>query len=138
MASDPGAEVASEEFTVANLRRVRELVERAADAVGLSAGDANGLLTAVNEIAANAIMHGGGKGHIVVEAGADGVRVEIRDAGPGLPPDRMTDDGPRIDERPRADAEGGRGLWLARMLCPDVTFHSSTDGLVVRLFMPSA
>ncbi len=132
MDDDPQVATVSLEFTVDDLRRVRDLVERAAMATGLTGAETDNLVIAVNEIAANAIVYAGGSGVITVGQGTRGLLVEIADTGPGLPPSPAVAD----EERPSADAVGGRGLWLARKLCPDLTLSSSPAGLTVRMFMP--
>jgi anti-sigma regulatory factor (Ser/Thr protein kinase) len=130
MDHDQPAQAVSEEFAVADLHRVRDLVERAAASVGLAEHVTNNLVIAVNEIAVNAILYAGGKGRVMVDPEPAGLRVEIADYGPGLTEKNVT------DERPDAEALGGRGLWLARQLCPDMTLSSSPEGLTVRMFAP--
>jgi anti-sigma regulatory factor (Ser/Thr protein kinase) len=130
MASDRNQRSVIEQFTAADLGRVRGLVERAARLVGLSRTRSDNLVAAVNEVAINAILHAGATGSVTVEQSADGVSVEIRDHGPGLPSDLSTD-------RPPPDALGGRGLWLARRLCHHLNIASSPWGVTVRMFMPA-
>jgi anti-sigma regulatory factor (Ser/Thr protein kinase) len=116
----------SEEFTINDLRRVRTLVARAAQWIGLTVKALDDLVVAVNEIAINALLYAGGRARITVAACPDGMSVEISDSGPGLP------SGLR-EERPPTDALGGRGLWLARRLCPQMTISSSPRGVTVRM-----
>jgi len=120
----------TEEFTVGDLRRVRGLVEEASAAVGLPASITVDLVVAVNEILINAVLHAGGGGSVTVQSSSDGVLVEVRDAGPGVPADVPT-------ERPGPRVEGGRGLWMARNLCRHLTITNSPKGATVRLFMPA-
>jgi len=56
----------------------------------------------VSELETNALVHGHGDLRLSVRPVADGVRVEVRDDGRGMPAPRETD----------LDAEGGRGLAL--------------------------
>jgi anti-sigma regulatory factor (Ser/Thr protein kinase) len=126
-AADAVSEV-SETFTLADLHRVRVLVARTAQPVGLSVAAINNLVAAVNEIAINAIMHAGGHGHLSIRAVAHGIEVQISDSGPGLP------DAPNV-ARPDNRAIGGRGLWLARRMCPTISFLSSPHGLTVQLIV---
>ncbi len=126
MDDDRTAEAVSEEFTVADLHRIRVLVTRAAELVGLAVTAIDNLVMAVNEIAVNVIVHGGGHGHVRINAFSRGITVEITDAGPGLPAEPN-------NVRPEVGATGGRGLWLARRMCPTITFISTRQGLTVRL-----
>jgi anti-sigma regulatory factor (Ser/Thr protein kinase) len=115
-------------FTMAELPTVRELIKKAAHEGGLSAARTADLVLVVNELAANAILHAGGGGSVVVEQVPGGVAVVVRDQGPGLPADIAT-------ELPDPDVIGGRGLWLVRRLCQQITFASSPAGSSVSLVM---
>jgi anti-sigma regulatory factor (Ser/Thr protein kinase) len=117
------------DFTKHDLARVRDLVHLEASRAGLSRAEADNLVVAVNEIAVNAVVYAGGGGSLQVERVPDGLVVEIRDGGPGLPHGLA-------DERPPADAIGGRGLWMARRLCGRLSISSDRRGVVVRMFMP--
>ena len=116
-----------ENFTATELARVRDLVGQVGVRAGLSASRTGDLVLAVNEVAANAIIHAGGVGWLTVEQTADGVMVEVRDRGTGLPH-------PVAMELPAPQLSGGRGLWLARTLCDQLTFSADPDGHCVRLF----
>jgi anti-sigma regulatory factor (Ser/Thr protein kinase) len=127
MARRDGSMLEISPFTVGDLHRLREMVAQASRAVGLSRLRTENLILAVNEIATNAIQHAGG-GSVVVEHDDAMVAVEVRDHGPGLPVDQPT-------APPGADAEGGRGLWLARRLCRGLSVASGPAGVTVRLNM---
>ena len=115
-------------FGPADLGAVRAIVSRHAADAGLSEARANDLLVAVNEIATNSLVHGGGRGSLNLWRQPDALVCEIVDEG-------------RIvqalvgRERPRADKEGGRGLWLANQLCDLVQVRCFADGSKVRLHM---
>jgi anti-sigma regulatory factor (Ser/Thr protein kinase) len=115
-----------EDFTIDSLHRVRSLVEAAAGRIGLTGADLDALVTAVNEIAINAVLHAGGRGRLRIQPSPGGITVEISDTGPGLP-DTAARPGP-----PPADATSGRGLWLARLLCPSMAVTDTGRGLTVR------
>ena len=119
---DRTPETVSEEFTLDGLSRVRMLTNRACERAGV----ARDFVAAVNEIAINVIRHAGGRGRFRLSATGRRVAVEIADNGPGL--GRVV-----TDRLPDVGAFGGRGLWLARRLCPAITFTSSAHGLTVRL-----
>ncbi len=126
--SSQQAPTVTEYFSVDDLHHVRVLVERACDAVGMAAERIYRLVFAVNEIAINAVKHAGGWGVLTVRQSRHGVSVEISDRGRGLPEALTT-------ERPSVEATAGRGLWMARRQCPDMTIKTSPDGVTVRLFM---
>jgi serine/threonine-protein kinase RsbT len=71
-----------------DLMAVREATRAAAAAAGFSLVNQTKLVTAVSELARNALVHGGG-GEVVIEPVADGaargVRLVISDTGPGIP-----------------------------------------------------
>lgn len=71
-----------------DLMAVREATRAAAAAAGFSLVNQTKLVTAVSELARNAVVHGGG-GEVVIEPVADGaargVRLVISDTGPGIP-----------------------------------------------------
>jgi anti-sigma regulatory factor (Ser/Thr protein kinase) len=131
MVSDRTPVRVSEQFTVDDLPRVRALVEQAAAAAGVSSARADELVAAVNEMAVNAVLYAGGSGRITAVRTDGGVQIEISDQGPGLPPGV-----PRVD-RPPPDAFGGRGLWMAHRLFPDLTIASSPLGVTVTMFAAS-
>ncbi len=117
----------SEEFTVRGLRRVRELVARRADAAGVPGDRIDVLVWATNEIATNAVVHGGGRGRITITAIDGGVRVAVTEWGAGFA-------GPSADDGPTLDAPGGRGLWLTRQLYPAMIVTTGLAGTTVTVF----
>ena len=127
----PTPDVVSRSFTRDDLGDIRTLVANAATTARVAADETDKLLIAVSEIATNAVLYAGGSAEITVDVSADGVTVEVVDQGPGLPDDLNV-------QRPPSDAVGGRGLWMARLMCPDFTLMSSPDGVRVRMFAPSA
>lgn len=114
-----------QEFGAADIPGVRRTTLDWARAAGLVEDVAQEFLIAVYEIASNAVEHGGGRG--VVWFWSDGIRLfcEIRSARPihdplgGYRP-------------PGAAQERGRGLWLARQICEQVTIDNDT-GAVIQL-----
>jgi anti-sigma regulatory factor (Ser/Thr protein kinase) len=105
---------------------VRHRVAAAARRAGLTEDAAARFTLAVNEILINAIQHGGGTADVSIIADATRVVVEVRDHGPGMR-------GRVPDAPPPVDSLHGRGLWLARQLCDDVSIHSTGTGVTVRL-----
>jgi anti-sigma regulatory factor (Ser/Thr protein kinase) len=127
MARDDSPDPVSEEFTLHGLRYVRDLVSRVAGLAGIPVRGIDDLVWAVNEITTNAIVHGGGRGCITLTATGSGVRVAVTDWGPGLA-------GSIADDGPPSNAPGGRGLWLARKLYPQMTVTTSPAGTTVTVY----
>lgn len=121
-------EAAVLEFGRDGLGRVRQLVGSCAEGAGLAPEAVSDLVTAASELAANSVAHGGGKGTAWVWADAADVVVEVADA--GLIAEPLA--GRR---RPQVAQHGGRGLWIANLLCDLVQVRSGDEGTVVRLRM---
>jgi anti-sigma regulatory factor (Ser/Thr protein kinase) len=118
---------------VLELRSVRDVAgaRRAVRAVAAAAGVApsavDDLGVAAGEVAANAVVHGGGDARLWCGV-RDGVVVcTVRDAGRG-PQDPLAGYLP-----PGGGAAEGRGLWLARRLCDSVEVAAGPAGTEVTL-----
>src|SRR5262245_52404589 len=108
-----------QEFGLDDLHDVRALVTAAATAAGMSPGRTNDLVVAASELAANSILHGGGRGLASVWGEDGAIFVEVADAG------TITD--PTVGRvRPDPTAEHGRGLYIANRLCDEVSIDSSS------------
>jgi anti-sigma regulatory factor (Ser/Thr protein kinase) len=117
-----------QEFGLDDLHDVRALVAAAATAGGLASHRAADLAVAASELAANSILHGGGRGLASVWGRDGAVFVEVADAG------TITD--PTVGRvRPDPVAEHGRGLYIADQLCDAVSIDSSPTGTRIRLRM---
>lgn len=117
-----------QEFGLDELHDVRALVAAAAAADGLSPSRTNDLVVAASELAANSILHGGGRGLASVWGEEGAVFVEVADAG------TITD--PTVGRvRPDPASEHGRGLYIANQLCDQVSIDSSATGTRIRLGM---
>jgi anti-sigma regulatory factor (Ser/Thr protein kinase) len=115
-----------QEFGLDDLHDVRALVAAAATASGLSPRRTNDLVVAASELAANSILHGGGRGLASVWGEEGAVFVEVADAG------TITD--PTVGHRrPAPTSEHGRGLYIANQLCDEVSIDSSATGTRIRL-----
>jgi anti-sigma regulatory factor (Ser/Thr protein kinase) len=113
-------------FTTSELASVRRLVRRQAEAAGLAEDPTDDLELAVDEVAANSLLHGGGRGVLRVWTEAGSLVCEVADEGV------ITD--PLVGRRqPSLDRTGGRGLWLANQLCGLVQIRSGAAGTTVRL-----
>jgi anti-sigma regulatory factor (Ser/Thr protein kinase) len=113
-------------FGLEELGEVRRRVTAIAEEVGLDPRAVGDLVTAASELAANSVMHGGGRGTLRLWCEGEDLLAEVEDRG-------------RIEEplvgrlRPGISQEGGRGLWLANQLCDLVQIRSGDKGTVVRL-----
>lgn len=117
-----------QEFGLDDLHDVRALVAAAATATGLTASRTNDLVVAASELAANSILHGGGRGLASVWGEEGAILVEVADAG------TITD--PTVGHRrPDPSAQHGRGLYIAHQLCDEVSIDSGPSGTRVRLRM---
>lgn len=116
------------EFDRSMLHELRETVSREADGAGLSPSRRDDLVTAVNELAANSILHGGGTGTLSLWREPDALVVETEDFGRILEPLAGR-------RRPAADQGSGRGLWLANQLCDLVQIRSGSQGTAIRVRM---
>ena len=124
----PPPDAATLPFTRETLDAVREFVAVQAGRIGMDATRRADLVLAVNEVATNSVVHGGGDGTMLVWREGEGLICELRDGG-------------RFDhplagrERPRPDRVGGHGLWLANQLCDLVQVRSFATGTVVRVHL---
>ena len=110
-------------FTGADLPRLRLRVGAAAAAAGLDENRCEELVLAVYELASNAILHGGGRGRLLLSRVGGSVRCQVSDDGPGFV----------------GTAPPGRGLWLARQLTDGIEVDDGADhgvaGAVVTLMV---
>ena len=111
------------EFGGAEIPAVRQTTLHWARAAGLDEDDAQEFLIAVYEIASNAVEHGGGRGIVRLWSDGDNLLSEVRSA--------RTIPDPLSGYRPPGTAqERGRGLWLARQICEQVTIYNDDGGIV--------
>jgi anti-sigma regulatory factor (Ser/Thr protein kinase) len=125
---NPPRETALLHFGPGALGDVRSLVSARANAAQLPAERVADLVLAVNEVATNSLLHGGGNGALRIWLEPGAIVCEVRDAG-------RLDDPLAGRRRPRADAVDGRGLWLANQLCELVQVRVFPDSSVIRMHM---
>jgi anti-sigma regulatory factor (Ser/Thr protein kinase) len=122
---------ASFRFDRDSLGLARALVRAEAESAGLGAEQASDLVTAASELAANSVTHGGGQGTIWVWREDRDTVVEVADTG--------AIEEPLVGRRrPLPVQDGGRGLWIANLLCDLVQIRSGASGTLVRLRMGTA
>ena len=110
------------------LRQVRDLVTMHGLAAGLGESRTRHLVTSVNEVVTNSIMHGGGTAAIRIWRDEGRMCCEVRGRG--------AFDKPLVDrEAPGPDPYSPRGLWVVNQLCDLVQIRTSGDETTVRLHM---
>ena len=107
-------------FTVADLPKLRLRVGDTAGLAGLDEHRCEEFVLAAYELAANAILHGGGSGDLRLSRVDGFLRCQVGDDGPGFA-------GP--------GAGTGRGLWLAKQLSDEIEIDSGVDGAVVTIMV---
>lgn len=113
-------------FDRGNLAQVKDEVTRQAGLAGLGEERAADLALALHEVATNSLRYGGGRGRLRIWREDGALVCEVRDGG------RIAD--PLVGRRvPPANAEGGRGLWLANQMCDLVQIRSTERGTAVRV-----
>jgi anti-sigma regulatory factor (Ser/Thr protein kinase) len=128
---DPPADAHAVAFDRDALGAVRDLVAARATAAGLSQPQAGDLVLAVNELATNSVLHGGGQGVLRIWPEADALLCEVTDGG------AITE--PLAGRRRPSDRDvGGQGLWLCNQVCDLVQIRAFPGGGVVRVHMRRA
>ena len=146
-------------FSWSDLGQLRRLVAARCAAAGLSGPQVDDFVLAIHEIAANAIMHAGAGGRLILRRTGAGLRCLITDAMPTIPlasppldnvrelrssgagrgggdlgvHDSLADARDRREREP-AGAESGRGLWLAAQLADELSITSGPNSTVVSLY----
>jgi len=113
-------------FVLADLPALRRLIASTGTAAGLTPSRADELVLAANEIATNALVHGRPPATVRIWRDNSELICEVSDTGDGIKqelPGQLT---------PATDAQSGRGIWLARMLCDAVEVRNGS-GCVVSL-----
>lgn len=123
---EPGSRPHECVFDGESLPAVRTFVSIVARDEGLSPERADDLVLAVNEVAANSVVHAGGSGRLLAWREDRALICEVRDRG-------------RIDiplagrVAPGPEQLGGCGLWIANQVCDLVQIRSTEGGSAVRL-----
>jgi anti-sigma regulatory factor (Ser/Thr protein kinase) len=118
-------------FGDGGLPLVRAFVCEHAGAAGIEGERMADFVLAVNELASNSMLHGGGEGTLRAWRDELAVHCEVEDTG------RLDD--PLLGRtRPTPAQEYGRGLWLVHQLCDLVQLRSGPGGTVARVSMARA
>lgn len=114
-------------FGLHDLPGLRDFVAARARGAGLTEQAIGDLLVAVNEVATNAVTHGGVKGRLCVWRASGLFVIEIHDSGhwiPAAPPGRT---------RPGDFATSGMGLWVSGLLSEVIQFEYGPRGTTVTM-----
>jgi anti-sigma regulatory factor (Ser/Thr protein kinase) len=111
------------------LATLRAFMTSYATWAGAAAQSVTQFVQAVDEVATNAIEHGGGSGVIRIWTDPQAMSCEISDTGSGL-------SDPLAGHLPLPPGRaGGCGLWLARQFCDLLEVRSGSAGTTVRLHL---
>jgi anti-sigma regulatory factor (Ser/Thr protein kinase) len=141
--ADCSGELLDVVFGWADFARLRRQVAAQCAAAGLTGTRLDDFVLAVHEIAANAIVHAGAGGRLILRRAASGLRCLIADT---IPKGTVSCPAPRsADMRETAaavaeagepiGADCGRGLWLAATLADELSITSGPDSTIVSLYM---
>jgi anti-sigma regulatory factor (Ser/Thr protein kinase) len=108
----------------------RQALTGFAEQAGLAGKQLYNFVLAVNELITNAVVHGGGAGRLRVWVSGRRLHCEVSDEGPGIPAER------RAGRLPARDQMSGRGIWLVRRLCDDLTITTGRRGTTVHVSVP--
>lgn len=122
---EPPTRPARRRFRRGDLCEVRRFVIQHARAAGLSPDRCDDLALAVNELAANSLDHGGGRGTVRAWRDRDALVIEVSDSG--------TIHDPLAGQiHPGTDQQRGRGLWIVNHLCDVLQVRSDRRGTTAR------
>jgi serine/threonine-protein kinase RsbW len=125
-------------FGWADFTRLRRLVAGQCAAAGLSGSRLDDFVLAIHEISANAILHAGAGGRLILRRAANGLRCLIADHAPcGAEEPGCRIPRARDGSEPREPdgTETGRGLWLAAHLTDELSITSGPDRTIVSLYI---
>jgi len=119
------------DFTAGTVSGLRKAVAAHLHAQGLLGDRFDDFVTAVNELAINAVEHGGGTGHLDLEVDRARLTCHVIDHGGATTPPQIRKPDPRVP--------GGRGLWLAAALTDSLDLSTHVDGITatVTIHLPS-
>ena len=118
--------------TAADLEGVRRRMAGFANADGLPGERVDRLVVALSEVATNALVHGGGIATVTMTQDNGRIVVTVSDTGTHSADEEFP---PAAAARPDPTQLGGRGLWITRQLCDEVTIDSAAAGTTVKLIM---
>ena len=143
---DRSGELLDVVFGWADFARLRRQVAAQCADAGLTGTRLDDFVLAVHEIAANAIVHAGAGGRLILRRAASGLRCLVADT---IPKATVSCPAPRSghardasaataepgEPREPIGADCGRGLWLAATLADELSITSGPDSTIVSLYM---
>ena len=114
---------------VAQLPAMRAEVRRSIEPRGIDADVLDQLILALDEMASNALRHGGGRVEAALRSTPDGYLIEVSDAAVTQPPV------PAVDRDP---SEGGLGLYLIARMARLHGWYASNGAKHVWALLPRA
>jgi anti-sigma regulatory factor (Ser/Thr protein kinase) len=102
---------------------LRETLAAHASRLGADDDQIDHLLIVASELAANAVRHGGGTGHVRLWHHHGLLFCQVSDHGPGISDPAV---GATLPDPTAGD--GGRGLWICRRLATAVSIEAWPDG----------
>ncbi len=122
----PPADAPELRFVALTLVELRAFVRRGSSVAGLDGVVHEDFVTAVNEVATNSVLHGGGGGTAQLWREDDALICQIGDQG------RLRE--PLAGRKhPPAHELDGRGLWLANQLCDLIQIRAFPDRTMTRV-----
>jgi anti-sigma regulatory factor (Ser/Thr protein kinase) len=125
---EPPAGAARITVEFSTVRATRRFVAEQADRAGLEPDGIENVTVAVNELATNAVRHGGGTAELAVWVQQNHLVCQLSDGG------SLRD--PLAGRLPvPLEAPGGRGLLLVNQLCDLVRIHAGPAGTTIRIHL---
>lgn len=122
---DPPPDALARPFETDDLGVLRTWVADLADASGMDADRAAGLVTAINELTTNTVKHADTRGTLRFWPAPGELIFQIEDAG------HIAD--PLAGRRRQLTGTGGLGLWMVNQLCDLVEVRTSVAGTTIRV-----
>ncbi|MFD9396540.1 anti-sigma factor RsbA family regulatory protein [Streptomyces sp. NPDC060000] len=116
-----------------DLTVVRAFVAQTANTLGMPSDRARRLVFAVNEVATNALQHGGGQGKVTLRRSGHRIVCDVTNPGQAAGLDWYLGYLPPDPEQGR-----GHGLWAVRQLCDLMEVDTSPSETTVRLHLTLA
>ncbi|GAA3218317.1 anti-sigma factor antagonist [Actinocorallia longicatena] len=110
------------EFDGGGLYALRSTVAAHALEAGLGDGWVNDLVGAAHELAANAVVHGGGRGRLRLWKEHEALHLQVSDSGEGNP-----------GEPARWGDSEGSGLWMVRRMVDQMDLRTGPYGTIVTI-----
>ncbi len=118
-------------FTAGHLFALRAAVEAHANALGARGEHLDRVLLIAQELAGNAIRHGGGRGRLRLWRADGAIVCEASDSGDGI-----IDPGEVGLTPPPITSPTGRGLWIVRAFSAQLIIDTDSNGTIITAVIP--